>query len=239
MEPVGRTILAAIQEQRGPLIDFLGRLVMAESPSSNPASQIAVRQLLADELAELDYRTLLLPGTRSGGHLYARPAARRRDQPLQLIVGHYDTVWPLGTLAEMPFEIDGSIVRGPGAFDMKGGLAQIVFALQAINKLDLNLSVTPCLLLNSDEEIGSRSSRRYIEWLAKQADRALVLEPALGAEGALKTARKGVGRYTVTVRGKAAHAGLDPERGVSAILELSHVIQQLFALNDPAHAGKI
>jgi len=234
MEPVGRTILAAIREQRGPLIDFLGRLVMAESPSSNAASQAAVRRLLADELIELGYRTLLLPGTRSGGHLYARPTARRRQQPLQLIVGHYDTVWPLGTLAEMPFEIDGSIVRGPGAFDMKGGLAQIVFALRAIDNLDLNISVTPCLLLNSDEEIGSRSSRRYIEWLAKRADRALVLEPALGAEGALKTARKGVGRYTITVLGKAAHAGLDPERGVSAILELSHVIQQLFALNDPA-----
>jgi len=134
----------------------------------------------------------------------------------------------------MPFEVDGQHLRGPGAFDMKGGLVQLVFALDALRTLGLEPEVTPVILLNSDEEIGSRESTRFIRALARLADRALILEPSMGPQGALKTARKGVGRYTVTVKGKAAHAGLDPERGVSAILELSHVIQQLFALNDPA-----
>jgi len=134
----------------------------------------------------------------------------------------------------MPFDDDGQFVRGPGVFDMKGGLVQLVFALKAIEHLKLETFVTPCIFLNSDEEIGSRDSTRYIAALARMADRALILEPSLGKAGALKTSRKGVGRYTVVVKGRAAHAGLDPERGVSAILELSHVIQQLFALNDPS-----
>jgi len=99
---------------------------------------------------------------------------------------------------------------------------------------DLSLIHISIVFLNSDEEIGSRESAPYIVRLARAADRALILEPSLGHAGALKTARKGVGRYTITVKGRAAHAGLDPERGVSAILELSHVIQKLFALNDPA-----
>jgi glutamate carboxypeptidase len=134
----------------------------------------------------------------------------------------------------MPFEYDGRHVRGPGVFDMKGGLAELAFALRAIEALGLSMSVVPIVFLNSDEEIGSRESAPHIARLARAADRALILEPSLGPAGALKTARKGVGRYTITVKGRAAHAGLDPERGVSAILELSYVIQKLFALNDPA-----
>jgi glutamate carboxypeptidase len=115
---------------------------------------------------------------------------------------------------------------------MKGGLAQIILALMAIRDLGLDTPVLPIVFVNADEEIGSRSSTRYIRLLAQHCDRALVLEPALGARGDIKTARKGIGRFTITVYGKAAHAGLDPESGASAILELSHVIQKLFALND-------
>jgi glutamate carboxypeptidase len=134
----------------------------------------------------------------------------------------------------MPFEVDGNVVRGPGAFDMKGGIVQIIHALQAIAALGKEPALTPLVLLNSDEEIGSRESARYIRLLARRSTRALVMEPSMGPAGTLKTTRKGVGRFTVRVRGKAAHAGLDPQSGASAILELSHVIQQLFALNDPA-----
>jgi glutamate carboxypeptidase len=216
------------------MVAFLARLVRAESPSSDPASQAPVRDILADELGRLGFRARALRGRRSGGHLFARPRERARSVPIQLLVGHYDTVWPVGTLAHMPFEYDGRSVRGPGVFDMKGGLAQLVFALRAISELGLAMAVTPYVFLNSDEEIGSRESTRHIRALARRANRALILEPSLGREGALKTTRKGVGRYTVKVKGRAAHAGLDPERGVSAILELSHIIQSLFALNDPA-----
>jgi glutamate carboxypeptidase len=164
--------------------------------------------------------------------LHARPAGQHRDRPAQLLLGHYDTVWPLGTLEEMPFEHDGDIVRGPGVYDMKGGVAQALLALETLQHFNLNPTVIPHVFLNSDEEIGSRESRRYIESLAPHMDRVFVLEPSLGAAGRLKTARKGIARYTVTVRGEAAHAGLDPGAGASAILELSHVIQTLFALND-------
>jgi len=234
MSSAGARIFAILRGQREELVEFLAALTRAESPSSDAASQAAVASLLRAELEARGFAATQLRGKRSGGQLYARPRARRRGVRRQLVVGHYDTVWPLGTLQTMPFEYDGRVVRGPGVFDMKGGLAQLVFALRAIETLDLDIGVTPVVFLNSDEEIGSRESGRYISMLARRADRALILEPSLGPAGALKTARKGVGRYTITVKGKAAHAGLDPERGVSAILELSHVIQKLFALNDPA-----
>jgi glutamate carboxypeptidase len=165
--------------------------------------------------------------------LYARPCRRRRRVPVQLMLGHYDTVWPAGTLATMPFERSGDTVRGPGVFDMKGGLVMMILALRGLRELGVEPEVTPVVFANSDEEIGSRDSRRYIEALARRVIRAFVLEPSLGEAGRLKTARKGIARFTVTVTGQAAHAGLEPGKGASAILELSHVIQRLFELNDP------
>jgi glutamate carboxypeptidase len=122
---------------------------------------------------------------------------------------------------------------------MKAGLAEIVFALQTIHALGLQPAVTPLVFVNSDEEIGSRESTRYLRALAQRVERCLVLEPSLGRSGKIKTTRKGVGRFTVTVQGKAAHAGLDPGAGASAILELSHVIQKLFQLNDPEHGTSV
>lgn len=235
----GQEILQCLSDQRDTMVEFLRRLTLAESPSSQPASQLLVRSAMAEALADLDYRTVELSGRSSGGQLYARPQSRERFAASQLVIGHYDTVWPLGTLKEMPFEVRGSRVHGPGVFDMKGGLVQLVFALRALRELDRRIDVTPVVFLNSDEEIGSRDSTRHIRRLARRADRALVLEPSLGLEGAIKTARKGVGKYTVTITGRAAHAGLDPERGVSAILELSFVIQQLFALNDPSRGVSV
>lgn len=124
-------------------------------------------------------------------------------------------------------------MRGPGIYDMKAGLVEIIFALKALQALDLQPEIVPIIFINSDEEIGSRESTRYVRRLAQLVDRALVLEPSLGLTGKIKTARKGVGSFTIKVSGKAAHAGLDPGAGASAILELSHVIQKLFALNNP------
>jgi glutamate carboxypeptidase len=166
--------------------------------------------------------------------LYARPRKHRERDPMQLLLGHIDTVWPVGTLAEMPVETDAGRMRGPGVYDMKGGLTQIRFALETLRDLDLQTSVMPLVLVNSDEEIGSRESTRTIRRFARIANRAFVLEPSLGQDGRIKTARKGLGRFTIKVKGRAAHAGLNPEAGASAILELSHQIQSLFALNDPA-----
>jgi glutamate carboxypeptidase len=156
-----------------------------------------------------------------------------QTQPKQLLLGHVDTVWPHGTLETMPVESKDGCLHGPGVYDMKGGLVQAVFALSALRELGLQPAVTPVFFMNSDEEIGSRESAHHIVRLAKIVDRAMIMEPSLGPSGQLKTTRKGVGRFIVQVRGKAAHAGLNPEKGISAILELSHVVQALFALNDP------
>jgi glutamate carboxypeptidase len=207
-------------------------MTMAESPSNVPAAQEEIREIIAAEFERLGYRIRRIRGRSSGGMLYARPAGRRHCTAGQLLLGHYDTVWPLGTLAEMPFEEDGDTVRGPGVYDMKGGVAQALLALDTLRHFNIEPTVLPHAFFNSDEEIGSRDSRRFIEELAPLMDRVLVLEPSLGPAGLLKTARKAIGRFTVTVRGEAAHAGLDPGAGASAILELSHVIQSLFAMND-------
>jgi glutamate carboxypeptidase len=178
--------------------------------------------------------------------LYARPRAAPREfeqsqarRHWQLLLGHCDTVWRLGTLERMPITREGDVLRGPGVYDMKAGLVEIVFALKALAELGLQPEVEPVVFINSDEEVGSRESTRYIKALARGADRALVMEPSLGLGGKLKTARKGVGRFVVKVTGKAAHSGLDPTAGASAILELSHVIQKLFALNDPASGASV
>ena len=130
------------------------------------------------------------------------------------MLGHMDTVWPVGTLRDMPVRAEAGRIRGPGVFDMKGGLVQMVFALRALRDLRLDPAATPLILVNSDEEVGSRDSAPYVRMLARRAARVLVLEPAYGPEGALKTARKGVGRFRVTVHGLAAHAGLEPGLGV-------------------------
>lgn len=223
-----------LREHRRAMVELLERLALAESPSSDPKRQAEILGILSESLAEAEYRVRKIRGRNTGGHLYARPDGRNSGTPAQLLLGHCDTVWPIGTTAKMPVEAGDGIVRGPGVYDMKGGLAQMVFALRALRDLGHQPSVTPVVFVNSDEEIGSRESTRHIRRLARVAERAFVMEPSLGLSGRLKTARKGVGRFSVVVRGQAAHAGLDPGRGASAILELSYMIQALFALNDPA-----
>lgn len=227
-----------LQRRHEVMLDLLRRLVEAESPTSVPESQTVVFDILTESLAALGFRVERIPGTHSGGQMVAwpgnnpNPLSAENNQPNQLLLGHCDTVWPLGTLTEMPFRIDNNTILGPGVYDMKGGLVQMVMALDAVQTLGWEPSVMPIVCINSDEETGSRESRPLIGRLARKASRALVLEPSLGVEGRLKTRRKGVGRFQFEITGQAAHAGLDPDKGVSAILELAYLIQKLHALND-------
>ncbi len=225
-------LLAWMREQRPAMEALLSEWAELETPSRAPGTQQRIFAPIAAELDALGFQTRLISGEKTGGSLYARPRERVRGAGRQLLLGHCDTVWPERTLEQMPIESDAERIRGPGVYDMKAGLVQMIFALRALRERDVAPPLTPLVFVNSDEEIGSRESTATIRRLARCVDRTFVLEPSLGLEGRLKTARKGVGRFTIRVRGKAAHAGLDPEAGVSAILELSHVVQALFAMND-------
>lgn len=228
----GASLLAWLRERCGEMTELAAELVEAESPSLDPSAQARAAGIIARELEELGFAVERLAGEGTGDHLLATPSGETPEAPFQLILGHLDTVWPVGTLAEMPLRTSDGLLYGPGAFDMKAGLAQLIFALRALAALRLEPALPVVVFVNSDEELGSPDSRRHIERLAREAERAFVLEPAFGLAGRLKTARKGVGRFTLWARGRASHAGLAPERGASAILEVSHQIQRLFELND-------
>ena len=232
MTELGARILAAAGEEKEAMTSFLMRLASMESPSDVPESQLPVLAHLSSALEELGFGVEISPGQRTGGHLLAKPKDMGPDRPSQLLLGHCDTVWKLGTMETMPVELEGNRLRGPGVFDMKAGLTQMVFALRILRKLGLEPEVAPVILINSDEEIGSPESGPAIRQAAREAIRAFIPEPGMGLEGRLKTARKGWGRFTLEVTGKAAHAGLDPKGGASAILELSHLIQALHAMTD-------
>ena len=172
-------ILDYVNSQQHVLTNLMKDLVDAESPSAHPETHDNVRRILRLALASAGYESRETGGPDAPSHVFARPAERTRGKPSQLVLGHFDTVWPVGTIKERPFRIDGNIIHGPGSFDMKGGLAQLVVALQAIRDLRLETPVVPVIFVNADEEIGSRSSTRYIRLLAQHANRALVLEPAV------------------------------------------------------------
>jgi glutamate carboxypeptidase len=229
-----RCILAYLRERRQDMVDLLQRLALAESPSDSPTAGAPVLALLASELEQVGMDVRLFRGRVSAGTLFARPRPRGEKAARQLLVGHCDTVWPVGTLRHMPVRVEGEALRGPGVLDMKGGLVQMLYALRAVNDLCLLHPVENVVVINSDEEIGSPDSTPLIRRLARCAVRAFILEPAFGRAGKLKTARKASGAFTVTIKGRAAHAGVNPEEGTSAILEMSYQIQRLFALNDAA-----
>jgi glutamate carboxypeptidase len=183
-----------------------------------------------------------VPNDRYGDRLVVRVGSGPRNI---LLVGHADTVWPAGETKRRPFRVDSKRAYGPGVYDMKASLIQALFAikiLQFTNRLPEQLSIV--LLINSDEEIGSPTSRQWIEFYARDCEAAFVLEPPMEPTGALKTARKGSGRFYLSVEGQAAHAGVNPESGVSAVEELAHQIIQLHRMSDPergihVNVGKI
>lgn len=232
MKDRARQIQKYLRENQNEMIDFLKTLVAYETPSKDPSAQSGILKFLAQRFEQLSYRVTLVPGKTTGGFLIAIPKDRVKFNQVQLLIGHCDTVWEVNTLRDMPIVDEQKKISGPGIFDMKAGLTQIVYAIKAIKDLDFSTEVTPIVLINSDEEIGSLESTSAIKRLSKISDRAFVLEPPLGLNGKLKTTRKGIGRFTVTVKGKPAHAGLNPDQGVSAIVELSYQIQRLFELNN-------
>ena len=228
--------------RRDDIVGLLMELANLESPSLVPESQHAIQDLLTRRLKAIGFVAELFPGEKTGGHLYLslreEPNGARHageGAPVQLLLGHTDTVWPIGTAQGMPVEWDEreDVIRGPGVFDMKAGIVQIVFALEALSNLGLEPTVAPTIFLNSDEEIGSPESQRLVAQLAQASSRVLVLEPALGNEGLIKTTRRGVGRFDIRVVGRASHSGLALEEGASAIQEMALVIQALHSLTDP------
>jgi glutamate carboxypeptidase len=227
-------ILSYLQDHRQDMVALLQRLALVESPSDNPAAVTPVLAMLESELEQAGMSFRRFPGRVSAGMLFARPRARVEKSPTQMLVGHCDTVWPVGTLRQMPVRVEGETLWGPGVLDMKGGLVQMLYALRAVHDLRLRPPADSVVVINSDEEIGSPDSTPLIRRVARRAERAFVLEPAFGRAGKLKTARKASGGFTITIKGRAAHAGVNPEEGASAILEMSYQIQRLFALNDAA-----
>lgn len=224
--PPATAVARYVHNHADEYVDFLSRLIQAESPSTDPGTQADAQRLLADAMTDIGFDVTHLPGTETGGSLYARPGGRTPEAPYQLLLGHSDTVWPLGTLDEMPVTREENVLRGPGVFDMKAGLTSIVFALRALHALDLTPSVSPLVLITSDEEIGSFESKPHIERLARLSSRVFVTEPALGLDGKIKTARKGSGEMTLTVRPTDA-SGED-----QVVLEMSNLVQRLYDLED-------
>lgn len=227
-----RAVVDTVRSSRDEFIDFVTTLCEVESPTSAWETQRGVHAILTPALEALGFSTRVVPGRVSGDHLLAVPRDRPKGVRPQLIMGHSDTVWPMGTLETMPVrEVEGRL-HGPGTLDMKGGVTQAVFALRALRALGRWPSVPPIIFINADEEVGSPDSKRHVRRLARCSSRTWVVEPALGETGLIKTARKGVGNFEIEIRGRAAHAGLDPLSGASAIVEASHVIQRIASFND-------
>jgi len=228
-----KSLLKWLTKQLPSMIRTLESFVRAESPSTEKAAADACARLIAAEWRKRGAPVELLEQKHRGPHLritWAPGKTRPRSQ--LLVLGHYDTVYASGTLAKMPFRTAAGRVFGPGVFDMKAGIVQALFALDAIQECGVALTKKLVFLWTSDEEIGSESSRRLLETEAKRSDAVFVLEPALSPKGLLKTARKGVGEAEIIVRGRASHAGLAPERGVNAIHELALQIVRVNEWND-------
>ena len=217
------------------MVETIRELVEIESPSDDKPSVDRIAAFLAPKFEQLGGEVHFHRSNDFGDSLQVdfvgQGASSAKRKPV-LLLGHYDTVYPLGTLAGMPCKVEKGRLRGPGVLDMKSGIALMFHAIEALQEWQGGLPRPVTVFLVSDEEIGSRSSRKITERLAKQSAGVLVLEPAAGVRGAVKTARKGVGEYELRVKGVAAHAGLDPGKGHSAILELARQVAVIAKLNN-------
>jgi glutamate carboxypeptidase len=224
------TPLSVFEQQLPAALHFLGQMVSMESPSFDKSLVDKFVRLVAARFSDIGGRVEYVRAERFGDHLVVRFGESTSNRIL--LLGHTDTVWSPGELQKRPFKIENNCATGPGVFDMKAGILLMWMALQATR----NAAVT--VLLTSDEEVGGNSSRHLIETEAGLCRAVLVLEPSLPG-GALKTARKGVGRFTVKAIGRAAHAGIDPEKGVNAIEEISRQILKLQNMSDASRGTTV
>ena len=218
-----------LKPRKPEMIALLKELVVHESPTHDKAACDSLCRVLAEKFDQVGGKVKVHRQKKAGDHLQVEFGGARSGKPI-LLLGHYDTVYGIGTLASMPWRGSKGLLYGPGVFDMKAGIVQMLFALRALCE-NAGLPRPVKVWLVSDEEEGSASSRATTEELARQCAAVLVCEPS-GPGGALKTARKGVGAFTLKVTGVAAHSGLDFEKGHSAILELAHQIQAIAQLSD-------
>ncbi|HEY2495656.1 MAG TPA: M20 family metallopeptidase [Candidatus Angelobacter sp.] len=213
------------------MLSLLQRMVEIESPSDDKPSVDRMGAFLAEEFERLGGKVTFYPQKEAGNHLKAEFPGGAGNPAL--LLGHFDTVWSMGTLANMPFRIEAGRAFGPGVYDMKAGIAMMIFALRALQATgELNRPVA--ILLDTDEEVGSTTGRPVIEATAKECEAVLVLEPSQGPKGHLKTSRKGVGDITIRVRGRASHPGVDFEKGRSAIVELARQLLEVVKFTDLA-----
>jgi glutamate carboxypeptidase len=234
-----RPLLHGCTSELALLLDCLRRAVEIESPSGNREAIDAMAQFFAAEIESAGGRAQLLEHGQAGSAVLGEfpataPGRSRKDGRPILLLGHHDTVWEIGTLASMPFRVRAGRAYGPGIFDMKSGIVCALWAMRALIALEVPRRRPVRMFLNPDEEVASRAFRKRLESEARQCAAVLVLEPA-AAGGALKTARKGVGDFRITVHGRSAHAGINPAAGVNAIIELARVILRVTELADPEH----
>jgi glutamate carboxypeptidase len=227
-----KRVLKYFEQRCGEIVQSIKQVVEIESPSDVKQAVDRLGSVLAGRFSDLGGQVEIHQGEQFGNHLQINFAGRSPGKPV-LLLGHMDTVYPIGTIAKMPCRVDKGRVWGPGSLDMKSGIALILHALEALHlwygdKLPRPVTV----LLVSDEEVGSDSSQSVTEALATKSAEVLVFEPSFGLRGAVKTARKGVGEYLVKVTGVASHSGLDFEKGQSAIIELSRQIAKISRLTD-------
>jgi glutamate carboxypeptidase len=235
LQPAWADRLRYFSEHQDRIVETIRELVEIESPTDNKPAIDRIAAFLASKFESLGGRTHLHRSNEFGDSLqidFAAPSREPTNRRPVLLLGHYDTVYPLGSLAATPCKIENGHLRGPGVLDMKSGIALMLHSIEALQAWHGTLPRPVTVFLVSDEEVGSYSSRKITEALAKQSAGVLVLEPAAGLRGAVKTARKGVGEYTLRVKGVAAHAGLDPGKGHSAILELARQIAVVAKLNN-------
>ena len=237
---LAQELLQWLAREQRQIVATIKNMVEMESPSHVKPAIDKLSQHLAQEFRHIGGKVTLHPQRKAGEHLQADfPAGKRADASAKgvsqkpiLLLGHIDTVWDIGTLRGMPFLIQKGRLWGPGVYDMKTGIAQMMFAIRALQQIAGGLPRPVTALLVSDEEVGSETSRKLTESIAKKSAAVLVCEPSQGPQGALKTWRKGVGEYTLRVIGRAAHSGVDFGAGESAVLELARQLLEVEQFTD-------
>ena len=228
-----KKLLHLLKPRLPQMVATLRRFVTAESPSLEKAAVDRCCSVIAEEWNRHGARVERIAQKHRGDLLRITQALHKsRPSGQLLILGHYDTVYSTGTLAKMPFRLEGGKAYGPGTFDMKAGIVQALFALQALQQAEIPLRKRLVFVWTSDEEIGSESSRKFLETEALRSDAVFVVEPSFGPRGLLKTARKGIGEAELIVHGRASHAGLAPQEGINAIHELARQLARIEGWND-------